>query len=285
MDESERNRLQSEIGQLTERLAVLAQRFNGRPARLYVYNTAIDQLMPLTQTSAGIAARRASGIPSQSGRWWESLRRLLAASGRPLQTIFDIGVNYGYTTAWFATMAEHVIAVEPSPANQALILEHMALRNLRKVELVAAAAGASEGRGVLHLKPFDGHHSMGNIGASETIAVLDVPVVTVDALATARGIDRIDLLKIDVEGFEPDVLDGAHDLLAAGRIDRVVFEFSPAFYRARKIAQTAPIDRLLGFGYRIFDLDGRTVDWPAIAAAGQQADLLALPPVRADAAS
>jgi FkbM family methyltransferase len=261
---------------LQRRLHELIEAFARSRTRLYFYAADNNSLQPLTPTSASFAARLAQGAPSSSFVWWQKLCHAIGA--RHFDWIFDVGVNYGYTTAWFAKHAAHVIAIEPSPVNQALIREQIAIRNLVNVELVAAAAGAAPGRGRLHLKSFDGHHSLADIGASATIGVIDVPVVTLDALAFDRGIDRIGLLKIDVEGFEMDVLEGAASLLAARRIERVAFEFSPAFYRQRGLATTGPIELLARHGYALRDFDGSPVDAALVAQRAPQSDLLAFAP-------
>ena len=54
-----------------------------------------------------------------------------------------------------------------------------------------------------------------------------VRLQTLDALAADLGIDRIDLLKIDVEGAERDVLQGAQQLLAASPQARLAIEIHP----------------------------------------------------------
>jgi hypothetical protein len=48
-------------------------------------------------------------------------------------------------------------------------------------------------------------------------APVRVPVTTLDALVAAQGLARVDLVKVDVEGFEGDVLDGAADTIARHR--------------------------------------------------------------------
>jgi FkbM family methyltransferase len=53
-----------------------------------------------------------------------------------------------------------------------------------------------------------------------------VEITTVDTFVRQSGIDRIDLLKIDVEGAELDVLRGAHQCIRQSRIDAVLFEFN-----------------------------------------------------------
>ena len=53
------------------------------------------------------------------------------------------------------------------------------------------------------------------------------------ALSREEGITEVSLLKVDVEGFETEVFRGAADNLSCGAIQRVLFEYSPEFYRRR----------------------------------------------------
>ena len=48
-----------------------------------------------------------------------------------------------------------------------------------------------QGEGILHLKAFDGHHSLGDIGASSTVGRLRVPVTTLDQFAMTHAINRV----------------------------------------------------------------------------------------------
>jgi hypothetical protein len=56
-----------------------------------------------------------------------------------------------------------------------------------------------------------------------------VAVSTVDEVCSTEGIERIDFLKIDTEGYEMDVLLGAADMLERNRIDAIQFEFGDTF--------------------------------------------------------
>jgi FkbM family methyltransferase len=238
-----------------------------RGLRLYRYVPEQDRLVPYFGVPEGGFDRWASG-EFDSDRWHEALeRRAIRAD-----VIFDVGVNYGYTSAWFARWAQRVYAFEPNPKNQSLIREQLRIRAIDNVELVETAVSDREGEAEFFVKPQDGHHSLGDIGASETIDRIRVPVTTLDRFATERGIDRIGLLKIDVEGYEAEVLRGARELLAARRIDLILFEYSPGFYRQRGIDPLAPLDLL--DDYRVTDLDGAPVDRETIAEVWQ-VDLLA----------
>lgn len=234
---------------------------------LYRYVPATDRLYPYGELTLRLLDReRAGAIPSDG--WY----RALCERDLRVEVAFDVGVNYGYTCAWLSCWAERVYAFEPHPRNAALIREHLRIRQLGNVELCEAAVADEVGEATLHVRSRDGHHSLGNVGASEVTSELRVPATTVDRAASERGIGRLGLLKIDVEGFEPEVLEGAGNLLAARAIDLILFEYSPGFYRRRGIDPRAPLAVLERFGYCVTALDGGPVDetvW--------QTDLLARP--------
>ncbi|MBD0272332.1 MAG: FkbM family methyltransferase, partial [Acetobacteraceae bacterium] len=116
------------------------------------------------------------------------------------------------------------LAVEPSPRNLAHLRRNLAANDLEpRAEVIAAAAGAEPGSLSFHESEFgagshlvSGHHLAGGV-----MPAVQVPVETLDRIVAARGLERLDLVKIDVEGFEPDVLAGG-----AGAIER----FRPAIY-------------------------------------------------------
>ena len=90
------------------------------------------------------------------------------------------------------------------------------------------------GQGSSHASVYQGvieeHHVVQSRGCSEAI---EVPVTTVDLFLKKRGIERVDLMKVDVEGLELSVLKGAKDAFAADRIQMVQFEFSELDVYAR----------------------------------------------------
>jgi len=238
---------------------------------LYRYVAAADRLFPYKALLP--SALRAGGeIPSD--RWY------LALQARELRgrVAFDVGVNYGYTSSWLAQWVDRVHVFEPNPANRAVIREQLEIRHIANVEIVETAVSDHQGEALLHVKPFDGHHSLADIGASETVGTLSVPVTTLDHYANAHGVERISLLKIDVEGFEPEVLRGASGLLSTAAIDLILFEYSPRFYRQRGLDPRAPLAVLDEHGYRVRSLDGQPLDRDSLDAT-RQIDLIAEPPL------
>lgn len=137
-------------------------------------------------------------------RHWKNLEPFFAdLPFAPGGIVFDVGANIGLTAMIFAKKAGRVHAFEPSP--RAL---HMLRRNvggIANVEIHAVAI--SDTPGTLH---FDEKAALDGSAVSETGA-MSVPAITLDSL----GIDA-DFIKIDVEGFEEQVLRGAMGQLARG---------------------------------------------------------------------
>src|SRR5262249_39257903 len=94
--------------------------------------------------------------------------------------------------------------------------------------------GKTPGRAVLY--EFPNRHSAWNSLSSHEMWAFekriqpsqseDVPVVNLDQYCADRGLEHVDILKIDVEGFELDVLRGCSRLVREGRIANIVFEIS-----------------------------------------------------------
>ena len=133
--------------------------------------------------------------------------------------LFDIGANVGQTTLAMceAFQSPRIHAFEPSPKTAATL--RRAVGGRPGVVVEAIAFGDTVGTLPFHVTEV---HSVNdsllrprwNAGGT----VVDVPVTTVDAYCTSRGIERIDLLKIDTQGYDLRVLHGARQLLRDRRV-------------------------------------------------------------------
>ncbi|MEE8107443.1 MAG: FkbM family methyltransferase [Planctomycetota bacterium] len=243
-------------------------------SHFYLYVPSTDRLFPyrkFSQRVLGEARTRVIG----SDRWYQ----VLLKKDIHVATAVDIGVNYGYTSCWLSRWADRVFTFEPNPNNLAMVREHLAIRQITNVTLTESAISNTHGEAVLHVKSKDGHHSLSDVGASETVRTITVPVTTLDRAADRLGLDRIGLLKVDVEGFEPQVFEGAAGLLERHAIDLILFEHSPAFYRDRGIDPRSSIATLERFGYRVTRLDGSAATEESLADVWQT-DLIAEPSAR-----
>lgn len=171
--------------------------------------------------------------------------------------VFDVGTNIGTIANWFAALTHHVHGFEPHPDNLRMTNEQIQLRKTTNITLSQLALGSEPGILQLHVKSFHGHHSLGDTSATPTVEKIDVEVDTVDRYCTANGIERIDLLKIDVEGFEEEVLKGATTMLKNHQVGLVLFELRQTILASIGKHGKGIFAPLLEQGYTVFTLDGR----------------------------
>jgi FkbM family methyltransferase len=146
------------------------------------------------------------------------------------ETCVDCGANIGCVTVlWRGTNpGGSIIAVEPHPQTVATLRENVAL-NLGATHTVVEHAAIGATAGEIELVIDAGGQSMARHPSRMSAEDFDgqlrikVPSLTIDALCAKHGIARVDLLKIDVEGFESDALAGAAAILP--RTDRVMLEY------------------------------------------------------------
>ncbi len=129
----------------------------------------------------------------------EFLHRMLRPSG----TLIDVGANINV----FSVLQKNV-----------------ALNNIGNVRLICAAAGSTNDEAMFYPAPVD-HFGMGSRAPQFNATPITVHLITLDSLVSKLNLASIDLIKIDVEGFELDVLKGASGLLSAKKPPLVIFEF------------------------------------------------------------
>jgi len=170
--------------------------------------------------------------------------------------IFDIGANVGVICNWFAHRCKIVHAFEPHPDNIDTINTQIKLRNMQNITLHPCAIGKENITMKLHVKGFHGHHSLGDVDNSPTINQIDVKVKRLDDIVSELEIKHINFLKIDVEGYEEDVLLGAKNLLDNKQIDYVLFELQETILHSINRNPRQVLQPLFDAGYEIIDLSG-----------------------------
>jgi len=136
--------------------------------------------------------------------------------------LFDVGANYGHYSlaAWDRAKPIEVHAFEPETQAFARLLEN---RRLNKADwhCQKLALGSQPGFSTISTDVGGYNHIVAN---GEKGPCEHCFVVTLDDYARGAGVDRIAVLKIDVEGFESEVLGGAQHLLSNQKINWIVLE-------------------------------------------------------------
>jgi FkbM family methyltransferase len=177
----------------------------------------------------------------------------------------DVGANVGTYAIWAAECGAEVIALEPAADTFRLLQENVAL-NAYQVTAIQAAAGAYCGTArftagqdaVNHLDPG---------GPAE------IRLITIDSLIGGRHVAG---MKVDVEGFEIDVLRGCARALSEQRIGLIQLEWNAMSDRLLGTSRRPVADLLAQHGYRLFRPDSQARLVP-ITDDGFGADVFARP--------
>jgi FkbM family methyltransferase len=171
-----------------------------------------------------------------TGEYDAPFLRFLERTIRPGDAVVDVGANVGLFAlrmAWLTGPSGSVIAFEPNPDVRRLLVDNVALNYAAPwVEISPLAAGGSAGTATLHVTArFQGNSSLVAKDAAyhrhflvDEVETVEVVVAPLDEVLAPQSVYR--LVKIDVEGGEPDVLDGMRRLLADGRVELVDVEVS-----------------------------------------------------------
>jgi FkbM family methyltransferase len=203
--------------------------------------------------------------------------------------VIDIGANLGEWTVPLARAvgsAGHVLAIEPAPRSATALEATLAANALRHVEVLHCAVSDRDGTAefavpiVTSARTDTGTARLGP--APSGYEALRVAARSLDSLVAEHGLDRLDLIKIDVEGHESEVLEGAASTLERHR-PVLVIETGHEGERSRPAIR----DQLQGLGYGmlgiLLDHGMAAADWPAYVAlkppfsAGDAHNLLLVP--------
>jgi len=211
----------------------------------------------------------------RAGTYEPDLVDLLHRFLREGDTFVDIGANIGYISAralGVVGTTGFVHAFEPVPRYferlERLRRDNPRFRLVVNQMALGDATGSAE-IAVTNLANIGWNTMVPDWMSEATVAErIVVPVTTLDAYTSAHGIERIRLVKIDVEGFEFPVLRGFHGFLeSTGEPPAIVVEIAPGAYPRLATSLVEFDEFMTGLGFAAFDdrLQG-PVDIPALAA-------------------
>lgn len=168
------------------------------------------------------------------GDYEPDVRRAIRRCLRAGDTAIDVGANIGIHTITMARAVGSkgkVVAIEPFAEATTRLrrnLEHNGLSNICSV--VPKAASSHCGHTFFYTPgPTASNQAQGSLLPLAYLQPepVDVELTTLDALAHEYRLDRVRLVKIDVEGWESEVMEGARELIGDQR-PYVLFEYSPS---------------------------------------------------------
>lgn len=178
--------------------------------------------------------------------------RLFASRLRRGMTVIDVGANVGYYSLLAASRVGHngvVYAFEPSPYAVDRLATTVRRNGIDQIVVVNAGLSDLSGSVDLFLPATPGNHTPTMVphGSGHPVRV---SVSTLDLFCAEREVARIDLLKIDVEGLEPNVIRGADALLRERRIGGILCEFNTVWLAEQGTNSDELYSLIRGYGYR-----------------------------------
>lgn len=203
------------------------------------------------------------GRPLYTGQAYEQDETaLLQQTLKSGMNVVDVGANVGYMALLSARCVGstgRVLAIEPDPGNARLLAANIARNRYQNISVCRCAVGSEAGTATLYRSAWNmGNHRLnaGEAGQASAQGTIDVELETVDRLVDKHNLQRVDFVKMDVEGYEPGVLAGMGRTIARDH-PIVLTEFWPYGMRDAGFDPEAFLDTWLRAGYH-----ARTVSAP-----------------------
>lgn len=193
------------------------------------------------------------------GNWMEPLTlELYAKLLQPGDVFVDVGAHVGFHSLVARKLVGPdglVVAIEPQPYNAERILANWRANNFTNLELIVGAASANDGWVELNDQVMIDRSllTLRDHGGKNEAQRFEVPSLRLDSIFQRHKIASVKLLKLDVEGYEGEVIIGLGDRLRD--VDHIVFEILPS---ARQNG-AGSVTKLLCDSFELFTTEG--VKW------------------------
>jgi len=174
---------------------------------------------------------------------------------RPGMAIIDIGAHIGYYTVFFAKLVGPtgtVYAFEADKDNFKLLEKNVGSR--KNVHLFNEAISDKDGFiDFYKIKSSTGCHSL-IAPQNDEFKKINIPTTTIDSFIEKHHLNKVDFIKIDIEGGEYLALLGMQKLFNTGRDLSIIMEFRPEAINSAKINPQEFLKIIRGFGFEIFEI-------------------------------
>jgi len=182
---------------------------------------------------------------------------------KPGMTFVDVGANEGYFSVIASKIvgsSGRVIALEPQSRLQNVVTRNFALNEVVNGKLVRCAISDRDGTADLSLTPDTNTGSTGLFNSLRyATAAEKVPTMRLQSFLAGQGCGFVDVMKMDVEGFEWEAILGSPDVFRNKRISVLMVEIHDAIMRGRGKSPEDLVDFLKSTGYSCHPQSGFTI--------------------------
>ena len=180
-------------------------------------------------------------------------------------TFVDVGANIGYYTLLFASFEQEyvgdgtfdqdhlgnpgrVYAFEPSPLAGKRLAETISYNELLNVHFQPVALGDASGEQSIYVSRRLNNHRRSMLPFADS-APITMQVKRLDVALEEQGVQKVDLLRIDVNGYEPNVLTGAVKYLKERRITAILCAFDEDALKENGSSRETLYELLTSYGF------------------------------------
>jgi FkbM family methyltransferase len=253
-------------GRFPKGIVNLVRRIRPAPLASAIANlSGLSRRQPVRTAHGSFLVNAVSNLGYQLmfGDYEPSMRAVLQRYLKPGDVFIDLGANEGYFSVLASGLVGPggtVIAVEPQSRLQSVIRANLTLNHCSNVRVLQAVVSSTTDPVEIELA------SEMNTGGSSLFSRTKyplkrelVPSFTIAAFLEQTGVERCDLMKVDVEGAEYDVFIGAGEILKSGLLRNIALEIHGDILERRGLSGAELHEWILSCGYQLNDELGNWV--------------------------
>ena len=226
-------------------------------AEKIIYGLMGASLFSHTVTLASGLTAKAEYAASGDSLELQIIRKII----QPGEVCFDVGANIGlYALSMSVAVGGQgrVHAFEPVPNTFRILSENIRTNNVQNVVLRETAVGDKLGKAEFFVTFQSGLAGLGNTCRGTVLEKKEVDITTLDAYVEKNAIPKVALIKIDVEGFEGEVLKGAEKLLGKMQSLVVIAELDKFNYESLNRDRWQIVSWMKERGYGAWSIDRKS---------------------------
>ena len=175
-------------------------------------------------------------------------------------TVVDVGANIGIISVDAAERSKQVISIEPDKTNFGRLTENLRLNNITNVTTLNVGLGSKKEIKKLY-KVVESNPGMNRIIDQELdLPYTEIQIETLDNIAEALNVLKIDVIKIDTEGYEMNILKGSNSCIDKFK-PALMLEVDNSLLQAQSSSAVELLNFISSKGYKIYDItNGKTIE-------------------------
>ena len=190
----------------------------------------------------------------------QKIKQVFAYNLKAGNTVIDVGAHIGEFSLIASKKVGNegkIIAIEPLIENAKWIQKNLSLNEIKNCLVLELAVGSKRDKVTIYKKNVNA--SMGildpQISEEKLVKSYDIEVETLDAILTERKIDNVDMLKIDVEGYEYEVLTGCKELMRQKKIKKIICEIHSQYLAKKGVSEDMLYSLLRDNGFKVDNIE------------------------------